>query len=90
MSPSAVPEIESWLANVNDEASVAGHVEATAHVTGPVSEPRFRDQRRSIAWSNVQVSTIRATGGYGAGQLSLNALTLGVAGGTVEGHGRLP
>ena len=84
-------EIESWWANLNDEASVAGHVEATAHVTGPVSEPTiaFETSGRSIAWSDVHVSTLRATGGYGAGQLSLNALTLGVAGGTVEGHGTI-
>ena len=84
-------EIESWLANLSDEADVVGHLEATAHVTGPVSEPTisFETNVRSIAWSNVQVRTIRATGGYGAGQLSLNAFTLGVAGGTVEGHGTI-
>ena len=71
--------------------AVVGHVEATAHVTGPLSEPTisFETNGRSIAWSDVQVSTIRATGGYGAGQLSLNTFTLGIAGGTVDGHGTI-
>jgi hypothetical protein len=33
---------------------------------------------------------MRTTGGYGSGQLSVNTLTLGIAGGTVEGHGTIP
>jgi outer membrane protein insertion porin family len=84
-------KIESWSANLSEEASVVGHVQATAHVTGAVSKPTisFETIGRSIAWSNVAVSTIRATGGYSAGQLSLEAFTLGVAGGTVEGHGTI-
>ena len=91
VSVSGSSEIESWWAEFSDEAGPVGHVEATAHVTGPLSEPTitFETNGRSLAWSDVQVSTIRATGGYGAGQLSLNALTLGVAGGTVEGHGTI-
>ena len=84
-------EIESWWAEFSDEAGPVGHVEATAHVTGLLSEPSitFETNGRSLAWSDVHVSTIRTTGGYGSGQLSLNTLTLGIAGGTVEGHGTI-
>ena len=84
-------EIESWWAEFSDEAGPVGHVEATAHVTGLLSEPTitFETNGRSLAWSDVHVSTIRTTGGYGSGQLSLNTLTLGIAGGTVEGHGTI-
>ena len=84
-------EIESWWAKFSNAAGPAGHVEATAHVTGRLSDPTITVEAngRSIVWSDVQVSTIRATGGYSAGQLSLNTLTLGIAGGTVEGHGTI-
>ncbi len=84
-------EIESWWAEFSDEAGPVGHVEATAHVTGLLSEPSitFETNGRSLAWSDVHVSTIRTTGGYASGQLSLNTLTLGIAGGTVEGHGTI-
>ena len=91
VSVSGSSEIESWWAKFSDEAGPVGHVEATAHVTGLLSEPTitFETNGRSLAWSDVQVSPIRTTGGYGAGQLSLNTLTLGIAGGTVEGHGTI-
>ncbi len=60
-------------------------------MTGLLSEPTiaFETNGRSLAWSDVHVSTIRATGGYGSGQLSLNTVTLDIAGGTVEGHGTI-
>ncbi len=83
--------IESWLRDISGEANVVGQLEATAHVTGPVSEPTiaFEAHGSSVAWSNLQASTIRATGSYRAGQLSLNALSLGVGGGTVDAHGTI-
>ena len=85
-------EIASWWATFSSEAGPAGHVEATARVTGLLSEPTiaFEANGRSLAWSDVHISTIRTTGGYGSGQLSVNTLTLGIAGGTVEGHGTIP
>jgi outer membrane protein assembly factor BamA len=91
LSVTGSSEIESWWANFSDKAGPVGHMEATAHVTGLLSEPTitFETNGRSVVWSNVQVSTIRAAGSYGAGQLSLNALTLRSAGGTVEGHGTI-
>ncbi|HEX7282585.1 MAG TPA: translocation/assembly module TamB domain-containing protein, partial [Vicinamibacterales bacterium] len=84
-------EIESWTANHREKASAVGHVEATAHVTGPVSEPTitFEADGRTIEWSNVKVGTMRASGTYNGGQLSLNTFTMNVAGGTVDGHGTI-
>ena len=83
--------IESWWAEFSDQAGPVGHVKGTAHVTGLLSEPTitFESNGRSLAWSGVQVSTMRTIGGYGSGQLSLNRVTLDIAGGTVEGHGTI-
>ena len=39
VSVSGSSAIESWWAEFSDEAGPVGHVEATAHVTGPLSEP---------------------------------------------------
>ena len=91
ISVSGSSEIESWWAAFSDEAGPVGHVEGTAHVTGLLSEPTitFETNGRSLAWSDVHVSTVRTTGGYGSGQLSLNTLALDIADGTVEGHGTI-
>ncbi len=83
--------IESWWAEFSDQAGPVGHIKGGAHVTGLLSEPTitFESHGGSLAWSGVQVSTMRTTGGYGSGQLSLNKVTLDIAGGTVEGHGTI-
>ena len=91
VSVSGSSEIESWWAEFSDEAGPVGHVEGTAHVTGLLSEPTitFETNGRSLAWSDVHVSTVRTTGGYASGQLSLNTFILDIADGTVEGHGTI-
>jgi outer membrane protein insertion porin family len=84
-------EIETWWAEFSDAAGPAGHVEGTAQVTGLLSDPTitFDTDGRSLEWSDVQISRLHVNGGYGSGQLSLNTLTLNVAGGTVDGRGTI-
>jgi outer membrane protein assembly factor BamA len=84
-------ELDS-LWEMNDEAGPPmGQVEVTARATGPLSEPTiaFESNTRSLAWSGMQVSEVRARGGYRGGELSLNSVTLGVAGGRVDAHGAI-
>ena len=88
----AASQLESWRAELGDIAgSPTGRVAATIRVTGSVSEPAvtFETSGSSLTWSDVAVSDLRAHGGYGAGELSLNTVTLGVAGGTVEANGSI-
>jgi outer membrane protein assembly factor BamA len=84
-------DLESWWAEFNGEAGPVGHVETTARVTGSLSDPAvtFETNSRSLAWSGTQASAIRAAGDYRGGHLSLKSVTLGLAGGTVEGHGAI-
>jgi outer membrane protein assembly factor BamA len=84
-------ELQSWWAATNDDAVPVGRVDATARVTGSLSDPAiaFETTCGSLAWSDVQVGDIRARGSYSGGELSLNAATLRFAGGTVDAHGEI-
>jgi hypothetical protein len=83
-------ELQSWRTETNDEAGpLVGRVDANAHVTGSLLDPTITFETNSglLTWSDLQVSEVRARGGYRGGELSLNSVTLGIAGGTVEAHG---
>ncbi|HEX7780367.1 MAG TPA: hypothetical protein VF424_14065, partial [Vicinamibacterales bacterium] len=89
---SASSELESLWVQKNDEAGPPmGRVEVTARMTGSLAEPTitFESSSGPLAWSDVPLSEVRARGGYQGGELSLNSVTLGVAGGTVEAHGAI-
>jgi outer membrane protein assembly factor BamA len=88
----ASSQLESWRTELDDMAgSPTGRVEATVRLTGSLSEPAisFETNGRSLTWSDIPVSEMRARGGYSGGALSLNAVSLGVARGTVEAHGAI-
>ncbi len=83
-------ELQSWRTETNDEAGpLVGRVDANAHVTGSLLDPTITFETNSglLTWSDLQVSEVRACGVYRGGELSLNSVTLGIAGGTVEAHG---
>jgi outer membrane protein assembly factor BamA/autotransporter translocation and assembly factor TamB len=88
----ASSEIESWWIQTNDGAGPpVGRVEVSARVSGSLFEPTitFETNTGSLAWSDMQVSDVRARGDYRAGEFSLTSVTLDVAGGKVEAHGAI-
>ena len=88
----ASSQLESWGAELNDLAgSAAGRLEATGRLTGSLFEPAitFETTGRSLTLFDTAVSELRARGGYEGDELSLETLTFGVAGGTVEAHGAI-
>jgi outer membrane protein assembly factor BamA/autotransporter translocation and assembly factor TamB len=88
----ASSQLESWRTELNDvTGSATGRVDATVRLTGSLFEPAvtFETSGRSLTWSDTAVNELRARGGYESGELSLNTLTLGIAGGTVEAHGAI-
>ena len=89
LAVTAASEIQSWWAPSNGEAGPVGRVDATARVTGMLSEPTitFESSSTSIAWGDIQSSAIQARGGYRNGEVALKTVTLGIAGGTVQAHG---
>ncbi len=71
--------------------SPEGRVEATARVTGSLSDPAIMFETRgpSLTWSDVAFSDVRARGRYRSRELTLESVTAGVAGGTIEAHGSI-
>jgi outer membrane protein assembly factor BamA len=82
-------ELKAWWASSKDEAGPVGRVDATARVTGVLSDPtmRFETSSDSITWGDIESRGIQARGGYKQGVLSLDTITLAIADGTVEAHG---
>jgi len=82
-------QLQPWWAQSNDAARPVGRVDATARVTGILSEPAitFETHSESIEWGDIRSSGIQASGDFQNGELSLSTVTLSVAGGTVEVHG---
>src|SRR5262245_4079527 len=88
LTVNARSDLEPWFGESN-EAGPAGRVDATARITGLLSDPAiaFETQSDSLAWADLQGTKIQARGAYKNGELSLTTVTLGIAGGTVEAHG---
>lgn len=89
----ASSELLSWWpeSTPNSDPRPMGRVEATARITGSLSDPivALEMNSDSVAWANTRVSDIKAKGNYGRGQLSLSSVTLAFAGGTVDAHGEM-
>ncbi|HXW08565.1 MAG TPA: translocation/assembly module TamB domain-containing protein [Vicinamibacterales bacterium] len=84
-------ELQSWWTEMNGQSGPVGRVDVTARMTGSLSEPAiiFETASESLAWSDLHVSDVRARGVYRGGELLLDSVTLGMAGGTVEAHGAI-
>jgi outer membrane protein insertion porin family len=82
-----------WIEQPTGRAATRpiGHADATARITGLLSDPTVAVETNSasLAWSDMQVSDLRARGSYRRGQLSLSTVTFDFAGGTVEAHGEI-
>ena len=89
----ATSDLAQWWEQptVNPASRPVGRVDATARITGVLSDPTVTVETNSgsVAWSDLQVSDIKARGSYRRGQLSLTTATLDFAGGTVEARGEI-
>ncbi len=84
-------DLESWTSDAPDGTRLAGRVEGRGRVTGPLSSPVVSADLagEDLAWSTIEISTARVNGTFRDGVLDIDTLTGRLAGGAVDGSGRI-